>query len=79
MLIFSFKKSFAATPLIASIRLTPVEIADSDFIMKFLIKLVFTTCVPPQSSAELPNFTEETVSPYFSPNKAITPLFKHSL
>ena len=41
-----------------------------------MMALVFLTCVPPQSSLEKsPMDTTRTFSPYFSPNRAIAPVF----
>ena len=60
-------------PVIASILLIPEATALSDIILKCQISAVFFTCVPPHSSMDSPNRMVRTISPYFSPNKAIAP------
>ena len=64
----------AASPVNASIRLTPAATAPSDTIENIPMRPVAEACVPPQSSTESPNLTTLTLSPYFSPNNAIAPI-----
>ena len=60
----------------ASILLTPAAIPDSDKILNAVITPVLATCVPPQNSFEKsPMETTRTVSPYFSPKRALAPVF----
>ena len=71
----AFINASALHPAIASILRTPAATAPSLVILKIPNSPVEPTCVPPQSSIE--NFgsiiTTRTLSPYFSPNKAIAP------
>ena len=63
-------------PVKASILLTPAATPDSDTILNELISPVLLTCVPPQNSLEKsPIHTTLTVSPYFSLNNALAPVF----
>ena len=60
----------------ASILLTPAATPDSETILNNLIAAVLETCVPPQNSFEKSLIdTTRTVSPYFSPKRAIAPVF----
>ena len=65
--------SSTLAPVIASMRRTPAATELSLMIRTIPILPVADTCVPPQNSIELPNWTTRTSSPYFSPNKAIAP------
>ena len=67
-------------PVTASIRLTPEATELSEIILNRPILEVLSRCVPPQNSIEAvsspsPIVTTLTVSPYFSPNRAIAPSF----
>jgi len=60
----------------ASILLVPAATPDSEIILNSPIFDVLATCVPPQNSFEnSPMQTTRTVSPYFSPNSAVAPVF----
>ena len=61
----------------ASILLTPDEIEDSERILNCPISEVLPTCVPPHSSKENLSsiLTTLTLSPYFSPKRAVAPFF----
>ena len=65
-----------ASPVTASMRRTP-EATDDSLVMRNGPTLaVLSTCVPPQSSMDLPPIlTTRTTSPYFSPNRAMAPSF----
>ena len=69
------KRSFAPSPVTASILRTPAEIPDSEVIFMDSISPVSFTWVPPQSSTEKPSpkFRTLTSSPYLSPKNAIAP------
>ena len=69
----SSKNILHESPVIASNLLIPAAIADSEIILKCQICDVLSTWVPPHNSIDFPNFTVLTVSPYFSPNRAIAP------
>ncbi len=63
-------------PVTASIRLTPEATPPSERILKAPISPVFFTWVPPQSSTDQsPAFTTRTTAPYFSPKRAMAPVF----
>ena len=59
----------------ASMRRTPWAMPVSSVILKKAMSPVRATCVPPQNSFDSPMVTTRTVSPYFSPKKAIAPAF----
>ena len=66
----------AASPVTASMRLTPLATPASAVIQKRPMSPVRETWVPPQSSTEkrsAPIVSTLTSSPYFSPNSAIAP------
>ena len=68
--------SMNARPVTASMRRTPEATEDSLTMRNGPTFAVFSTCVPPQSSMDLPPMlTTRTTSPYFSPNSAIAPSF----
>ena len=72
----SSSSSYASLLVTASIRRTPAPIPDSETILKIPMFSVFATCVPPHSSIDQPPIlTTRTSCPYFSPNKAIAPIF----
>ena len=56
-------------------RRTPCATPVSSVIVKNAMSPVRATCVPPQNSFDSPMVTTRTVSPYFSPKKAIAPAF----
>ena len=56
-------------------RRTPWATPVSSVILKRAMSPVRATCVPPQNSFDSPIVTTRTVSPYFSPKKAIAPAF----
>ena len=60
--------------VIASMRRIPaaIELSLTIFIMPMLP--VLATCVPPHSSTESPYLMTRTLSPYFSPKRAIAPI-----
>ena len=65
----------APLPVKASILLTPAPVPDSLTILKRPISAVLFTCIPPHNSIENGAIlTTRTISPYFSPNKAIAPI-----
>ena len=73
---FSLRSASTPEPVTASIRLTPAATEFSETILKRPIFAVLSTCVPPQNSTEKsPALTTLTISPYFSPNRAIAPSF----
>ena len=61
----------------ASTLLTPDDTELSEIILNNPISEVVLTCVPPHSSTEnlLSIVTTLTLSPYFSPNRAVAPIF----
>ena len=65
--------SSTRAPVYASIRRTPAATELSDMIFTIPIFPVAATCVPPQNSIEEPNWITRTLSPYFSPKRAIAP------
>ena len=57
-------------------RRTPEATEASDRMRNGPTFAVLSRCVPPQNSSESsPIFTTRTVSPYFSPNRAVAPSF----
>ena len=56
-------------------RRTPAATPDSATILNRPMSPVALTCVPPHSSWVLPMLSTRTVSPYFSPNSIIAPVF----
>ena len=65
---------YAASPVIASILLTPVDIPVSLVILNNLISEVLETCVPPHNSIDfVPILTTLTLSLYFSSKNANAP------
>ena len=60
-----------------SYRFTPDEIEDSERSLNCPISEVLPTCVPPHSSKENLSsmLTTLTLSPYFSPKRAVAPFF----
>ena len=65
----------ALSPVTASTRRMPAATPPSATILKKPMSPVRATCVPPQSSRELPMSSTRTSSPYFSPNSIIAPVF----
>ena len=63
-------------PVTASMRRMPAATDDSLMILKQPIWAVFLTWVPPQNSVDQPQTsTTRTTSPYFSPKRAMAPIF----
>ena len=63
-------------PVTASMRRMPAATDASLMILKQPIWAVFLTWVPPQNSVDQPQTsTTRTISPYFSPNRAMAPIF----
>ena len=67
--------SSTALPVIASIRRTPAATLLSLRIRTIPIRPVLLAWQPPQNSTLFPNWITRTLSPYFSPNRAIAPNF----
>ena len=73
---FSFSSASTLKSVAASILRTPAATALSERMRNEPISAVLETWVPPQNSLEKsPIETMRTVSPYFSSNSAIAPLF----
>ena len=71
-----FGSSDDTEPVTASIRLTPAAADASERMWKSPSFDVLSTCAPPQNSTEKSlALTTRTMSPYFSPNRAIAPIF----
>ena len=68
----------ACSPVTASMRRTPAEMALSVSILKNPMLPVALVCVPPQSSTDVPKRTMRTLSPYFSPKSIMAPHFSAS-
>ena len=71
----SCKKCKAFCPVTASTRRIPAATPLSETILRVPISPVRATCVPPQSSFELPISSTRTSSPYFSPKSIMAPVF----
>ena len=65
-------------PVTASMRRMPAATPASPRILKEPMSPVRTTCVPPQSSTELPIVSTRTMSPYFSPKSIVAPVLRAS-
>jgi hypothetical protein len=75
----SWSRSRAAMPATASRRRTPEATAPSEMILMAPIWPVLATWVPPHSSVEKSGMLmTRTVSPYFSPKRAMAPEAKAS-
>ena len=64
-------------PVVASIRRTPLATENSLWMWNTPTLAVLSRWVPPQNSTEYPSpmSTTRTLSPYFSPNRAMAPVF----
>ena len=71
-----FITSRDACPVVASMRRTPEATENSLEMWNTPALAVLSRWVPPQNSTEYPPMsTTRTVSPYFSPNRAVAPVF----
>ena len=67
--------SSVSRPVLASIRRIPAATLASETILNIPIWPVLRAWIPPQNSHEGPKRTTRTLSPYFSPKRAIAPIF----